>query len=182
MEVWKDIPGYENIYQVSNLGNIKRLSSKIWINKNNGYYRYYSEEILTPIISKSGYYHVNLYNNKKLQTFRINRLVLIAFDRLPNDKEVSMHLDNNKLNNSLKNLKWGTVKDNVQQMHREKRNNCVTGSKNPMAKINEEEVIKIKLFHKYSNFSVSDIAKVFNKKYHFVYEIVNNLKWKHVIV
>lgn len=182
MEIWKDVPDYESLYQVSNLGNVKRLANKVWVEKYEGYYRSYPEEILKPILSPSGYYHVNLYKDKKLKTFRINRLVLMAFDRLSEKGEVSMHLDNDKLNNKLENLKWGTCKDNVQQMHKEGRNNCINGSRNPMAKSSEEEVAKIKILHKYNNLSVSEIAKMCNKNYHFVYEIVKNLKWNHVIV
>jgi len=182
MEIWNNVPGYEELYQVSNLGNVKRLASKVWVEKHKGYFRTYPEETLKPILSPSGYYHVNLYKDKKLKTFRINRIVLMTFDRMPKDGEVSMHLDNNKLNNKLENLKWGTCKDNAQQMHKEGRNNCISGSKNPMAKTNEEEVAKIKILYKYNNLSVSKIAKMYNKKYHFVYDIVKNLKWNHVIV
>jgi hypothetical protein len=182
MEVWKDIPEYEGLYQVSNLGNVKRLANEVWVNKNGGYFRTYPEEELKPIISPSGYYHVNLYKNKKLKTFRINRLVLMTFDRMPEKGELSMHLDNNKLNNRLDNLKWGTCRDNVKQMHQEGRNACVNGSRNPMAITNEEEVAKIKILYKYDNLSISEIAKIHNKKYHFVYEIVKNLKWNHVTV
>jgi hypothetical protein len=182
MEIWKDIPGYETIYQVSNLGNVKRLANKVWIDKYEGYYRTYPEEILKPLMSPSGYYHVNLYKEKKSKTFRINRLVLMTFDRLPKKKEVSMHLNNNRLDNKLENLKWGTCKNNIQQMYKEGRNNCINGSRNPMAKTNEEEIAKIKSLYNYENLSVSKIAKMYNKKYHFVYEVVKGLKWKHVIV
>jgi len=182
MEIWKDVLGYEGLYQVSNLGNVKRLANKIWIEKHKGYYRTYPEEILKPILSPSGYYHVNLYKNKKLKTFRINRLVLTTFNRIPKDNEVSMHLDNNKTNNVLENLKWGTVRDNVLQMYADKRNPDLKGSKNPQSTISDEEVRYIKLLSKQQMLSVSEISKRINKKYHFVYEIVKELKWKHIIV
>lgn len=57
MEVWKDIKGYEGLYQVSNLGNIKKLET-IVISKA-GYKQKYKEQIMTPIIRK-GYYSIGL--------------------------------------------------------------------------------------------------------------------------
>lgn len=181
-EIWKDIPDYEGIYQASNLGKIKRLSNKKWINKDKGFFRIYPEEILNPFTTPSGYYRINLYKNKKLKSFRVNRLILMAFHRLPLTDEVSMHLDNDRLNNSLNNLKWGSCKENIQQMYREKRNQCIAGSKNPMVKTDESIVIEIKKLYIYQKRSTSEIAKIFDIKYHFVYEIVKNRRWKHITV
>jgi hypothetical protein len=113
-EVWKDIEGYENVYQVSNLGRVKSLER--WVISNRGK-RLVKERILKANITPNGYVVVALgIKNVK----NVHRLVLETF--YPIDKKMDvMHLDNDKTNNNLDNLKWGTRKENLQQMSREGR-------------------------------------------------------------
>lgn len=63
-EIWKDIPGYAGIYQVSNYGRIKSLSRLIY-RKKMGKYLKHKKKILSPGIDKYGYYIVVLCNGKK---------------------------------------------------------------------------------------------------------------------
>lgn len=101
-EIWKDVVGYEGLYQVSNLGNIKSLN----------YNRTGEERILKPRTDKDGYLQVNLYNNKKLKTFKIHRLVAKAFIPNPDNKPEVNHKDEDKTNNCLTNLEWMTRLEN----------------------------------------------------------------------
>lgn len=64
----------------------------------------------------------NDINTKKSRIRRLNRLVAILYIPNPHNLPVVMHLDNNPLNNRVSNLKWGTYKENTQQMMREGRN------------------------------------------------------------
>ena len=98
-EEWKDIPGYEGKYQVSNLGRVKNLI------RNN---------ILKPISKRNGYLSVSLVNNKKIKQFLVHRLVAITFLPNPNNYSIINHKDYDKTNNTIVNLEWCTQKHNVQ--------------------------------------------------------------------
>ena len=99
-EVWKDIPGYEGLYQVSNLGRVKSLprkgtrSSDIYMLKIQKY--------------KTGYLYVSLSKNNKRKKEKIHRLVALAFiSNIKNDKYIN-HKDENPMNNCVENLEWCT--------------------------------------------------------------------------
>ena len=108
-EIWKDIVGYEGLYQVSNFGRVKGLpittcfSSRI---------KKHKERILTPSIGKRGYYVVVLSKKGKAKTFMLHRIIAKAF--IPNEENLPQidHIDTNKLNNSINNLRWCTAKGN----------------------------------------------------------------------
>lgn len=105
-----NIPGYPGYYLDRN-GNLWRFKEDKWVK-------------VKKYISPKGYPHVHLYdiNTKKSRIRRLNRLVAILYIPNPHNLPVVMHLDNNPLNNRVSNLKWGTYKENTQQMMREGRN------------------------------------------------------------
>lgn len=98
-EIWKDIKGYEGLYQVSNLGRVKSLN----------YNKTGKEKILRPVSTPDGYLKVNLYSSKCC-TKRIHRLVAETFIEIP-ELEVN-HLNGNKEDNSIENLEWCTHPEN----------------------------------------------------------------------
>ena len=97
-EIWKDISGYEGLYQISNLGNVKSLN----------YSRTGKERILKPGTDKDGYLLVTLYKNRNKRPFKIHRLVAKAFIPNPDNKSDVNHKDENKTNNCVDNLEWMT--------------------------------------------------------------------------
>ena len=101
-EVWKDIEGYEGLYQVSNKGNVKSL-------KNN---KTKKEKILKHSIVK-GYLQVILCKDKTIKGFKIHRLVSQAFIENPNNYPCVNHKDECSTNNSVENLEWCTQKYNI---------------------------------------------------------------------
>lgn len=103
MEVWKDIEGYEGIYQISNLGNVLSLNYCL---------RGYSK-CLTPKINKKGYSWVELRKNGTRQQVLLHRLVAQAFLENPNNYPIVNHKDENPLNNTASNLEWCTHSYNV---------------------------------------------------------------------
>ena len=103
LEVWRDVPEYEGLYQVSNLGRIKRLKG-VTIRRN-GYRIPIPERILNGILIK-GYMGVSLSKDFKKKRAAIHRLVAMAFIPNPNNLPIINHKDENKLNNRVENLEW----------------------------------------------------------------------------
>ena len=96
-EIWKDIKGYEGIYQVSNLGRVKSS---------------YTNSILKGCKTSNGYLKVNLYKNGSKSTKTVHRLVAQTFISNPENKSGVNHIDENKTNNNIDNLEWSTAKEN----------------------------------------------------------------------
>lgn len=102
MEVWKEIEGFEGLYQISTLGRVKSLKRK-YVSK---------DRILKAKTDKDGYLIVNLSKNNIDNTLRIHKLVALHFIKNPNKFTVINHKDENKKNNSVENLEWCTVRYN----------------------------------------------------------------------
>ena len=102
-EIWKDIEGYEGLYQVSNFGNVKSMNYR-----NLGY-----EKNLVPKVSNKGRLWVELAKNGEKKPLQISRLVAKAFVDNPNNYPVVNHLDENPMNNNVENLEWCTLSHNV---------------------------------------------------------------------
>lgn len=109
-EIWKDIKGYEGLYQVSNLGNVKSLAKIIHMKK---YDKKTEDKILKLDLNKRGYLYIALCKNAKYKKFRVNRLVAETF--IPNPKNLPQvnHIDRNVLNNNVNNLEWCTNIENM---------------------------------------------------------------------
>lgn len=118
MEVWKDIKGYEGLYQVSNYGRVKSLPKRYGSGR--GYLR--AEMILNPNLERAGYLRVNLHKHKEQRKYRVNRLVLETFNPVDGMERLHVnHNDENKENNRLDNLCWMTAKENCNHgSHNEK--------------------------------------------------------------
>lgn len=109
-EIWKDIKNYENYYQVSNLGRVRSLDRIIKDIKSE---RFYKGKILKLTLCNWGYLTISLKRNSKSKKFLVHRLVAEAFIPNPNNLEVINHKDENKLNNTVDNLEWCSLKDNM---------------------------------------------------------------------
>ena len=115
-EEFRDVEGYEGLYQVSNLGKVKALERLV----NNHRCKYLvKEKILKDVIHASGYFNVILYKNKKIKNFRVHQLVAMAFlGHKPNRHHLVVdHIDNNPLNNKVENLQIVTNRENSNRKH-----------------------------------------------------------------
>ena len=111
-EIWKDIIGFEGLYQVSNHGRVKSLSHEVI--RSNGNIQHFKEKILHPGSMTSGYYFVGLTKNKICKNFAVHRLVTQAFIVNPNSLPDVNHKDGNKKNNNVSNLEWCSGSYNLQ--------------------------------------------------------------------
>lgn len=98
--IWKDVKGYENLYQVSNDGLVRTSHKGLW-------------EILSAGRTKHGYYNVLLYKDGKRKNERVHRLVASAFIPNPNNYPYINHKDENPSNNHVDNLEWCTAEYNI---------------------------------------------------------------------
>jgi len=102
IEIWKDIPGYEGKYQVSNLGNVKSMN----------YMHTKKEHILIKRVQPTGYHTVTFCKNGKAKQYLVHRIVYQTFaGEIPEGMQVN-HIDENKLNNNIGNLNLMTPKEN----------------------------------------------------------------------
>ena len=106
-EIWKDIPDYEGLYQISNLGRVKSLDRDIVYS--NGTRHHINNKILQPQKSKYGYLFVTLTKDNKPHAKYIHQLIADAFIPNPNNLPCVNHKDENKLNNNIDNLEWCTI-------------------------------------------------------------------------
>lgn len=125
-EVWKDIKGYEGLYQVSNLGRIKSLKRKT----NNGSCN--DDTILNFYKVSKGYYATGLSKNGKTKLGLIHRLVAQAFIPNPENKPQVNHINGVKTDNRIENLEWCTSRENTIHAFNNKLKIINKGKDNPM--------------------------------------------------
>ena len=111
-EIWKPITNYEGLYEVSNLGNVKSLEKTIL--RSDGIKKHLPNRVLNPYINNDGYSVVNLYKDKKTQTFYVHRLVAEAFIQNPENKPFIDHIIPVRVGgtNEISNLRWCTIEEN----------------------------------------------------------------------
>lgn len=109
-EFWRPVSRYENLYEVSNIGNVRSVNRTIF---QQGRMQQYKGRNIAQWIGIHGYYCVKLSKNNKKKIFLVHRLVAEAF--IPNDNNLPIinHKDENRLNNKVDNLEWCTAEYNV---------------------------------------------------------------------
>ena len=95
--IWRDIPGYEGRYQVSDTGLV---------------YSKKRDRCLKQKLTRDGYFEVTLFKDGRASCIRVHRLVAMAFIPNPDNKPCVNHIDENKLFNHASNLEWVTVGEN----------------------------------------------------------------------
>lgn len=102
LEIWRNIVGFDGLYQVSNLGRVKSLKN-----------RHGKVQLLKAKIKKNGYCEVALFKNGKYKFCLVHRLVAIHFIPNPNNYPEINHKDENPLNNCVDNLEWCSRQYNI---------------------------------------------------------------------
>ena len=179
-EEWKDIIGYEGLYQVSNLGRVKSMNRVIYYSDGRKF-NYYSQ-ILKVNINKRNYNNniVHLYKNGIRKAIPVHRLVATSFivnnDNLP---EVN-HIDGNRNNNKVENLEWSSRKDNMKHAFDNGliNNIGINHGNNIYAEsqiIEVKKLLLLKLPHK-------QIEEITGVKKGTIEQISRNKQWKHITI
>jgi hypothetical protein len=133
-EEWRAVPGYEGWYEVSSMGNMRRVGPIKG--------RPVCRE-LRPATSGREYKHVGLRKGGSKKVFNVHRLVAIAFlGPPPTPKHQINHIDGNKLNNNVSNLEWVTSAEN--EAHAARMGLKARGSENGAAKLTESDIPAIR--------------------------------------
>lgn len=170
MEIWKQIKGYEGIYEISSLGRVKSLSREKK-SKGNGITITDERYIKYPLIK---YPHVTLHKKGIKKTALIHRLVAEAFIPNPDNKLEVNHKDGNSKNFSIDNLEWVTKSENQLHAYKFGLVSPIKGEKNILSKLSDKQVLDIREKYKTKMYSQREIAKEFGVSQCRINFIVNN--------
>jgi hypothetical protein len=171
MEIWKDVKGYEGIYQISSLG---RLKVKLKFRK----YRDYNEKILNPTKDKDGYLRTALTKDNKKQMKTIHRLVAETFLENNLNYPVVNHINGIKDDNRVENLEWCSVLQNNLHAIKLGFKKSPNGEKHHMCKISSKEVLEIK--ENKDNLFQRQLAVKYNISQTQISRILNNKRWNKI--
>ena len=162
-EIWKDIKGYEGVYQVSNKGNVRRLT---FTNNQVTKSKIHS---IRATDNGNGYLIVGLKNGGKRKNFYVHRLVAEAFCTKSPRRKIVNHIDHNRMNNSAENLEWCTQKQNVRhsaKLMKHEKSFCKTTNTGEkyIRKINNRYQVSIWRLKKYKSFSTLSEAILYRNE------------------
>jgi hypothetical protein len=172
-EVWKDIPGYESFYQVSNLGRVKSLPR--FRKGRSGKPVAVRERIKAQITDARGYKLVNLFKNAVHEQYQVHQLVAMSFIPNPLNKKETNHKDGCKTNNNLTNLEWVTRKENAQHAA---RMGLIKGNRKGKFTPNDIQIIRGRL---QQGDSQSQIARDYKVDQSTISDIHTGQSWWHVV-
>lgn len=172
IEIWKQIPQYEGLYDISSDGRVRS-----WLGNNN---QFTNIKLQEPRILKqannNGYLFVSLLRKQNYHRKYVHRLVLEAFIGPPTKNCEGAHLDGDKSNNRLDNLEWKTSYDNCQDKVR--HGTLLSNEDSPQAKLTNKQVIDIRLGYARGELSYAEIGLKYNIAQTTVYRIVSAKGWK----
>ena len=180
-EEWRDVKGYEGLYQVSSMGRVKSLERKLphW----RGGERTVKERILKPVMDKGGYLRVGLCDGEKRKTFKVHRLVCEAYHENPDNKPQVNHINEIKTDNRACNLEWATARENSNFGTRNERigkKSAITKSKPICQYTLDEKIVKtwasLTEVKRKTGFSQGNISEVANGNRKTAYGFI----WKYV--
>lgn len=177
MEVWKDVIGLEDYYQVSNLGNV-RSKERFVIRGRGGKYKIQCKN-LNPAINSDGYLTGIFRVDKNPINYKVHRILAESFiGSIPKGFEVN-HINGIKTDNRLENLEIVSKSKNIKHAFALGLNKPRRGQLNGMCKIDSNKAKSVKEMT-FNGFTESQISKELNVSIHTVRDIRRGRTWKHV--
>ena len=174
-EIWKEIPGYEGLYQVSTCGRVAMYER---IYKNGVLYK---ARIKKLCLNDSGYYLTVLSDSSGYKrNYRVSRLVALAFLPNPENKREVNHINGNPKDNRVDNLEWVTPSENIKHAYRTGLISLRAGEKCKHAKLTNSDVLKIRELFNNSTLKYREISQMFNISMSVIGNIKARRIWKHV--
>lgn len=185
-EVWKDVVGFERVYQVSSLGRVKSLA------RENRYYREdigkecvrrYPDRIMKVKFGTRGYYVAHLRNGADIESWpNVHRLVAEAFIPNIHNKPSVNHKDGNKKNNCVENLEWATYSENTQHAYdmglaKSNGGNPPKCEDSPNARLKNSDIFII-IEKRNAGNTLKSIADEYDVGISTIHRICNKLSWK----
>lgn len=175
-EIWKPVLGYEGLYSVSNLGNVRSEPKKVI--RRNGVVCNQPQQLMHPGCGASKYLTLRLKGSDgKYRTHYVHTLVLETFvSRRPPGME-ACHCDGDRQNNAVTNLRWDTRSGN----HADKRlhGTGTVGENHPLAKLSDELVRKMRSMRA-DGITVRQIASDFSVSVMTASRAVSGKSWSHL--
>jgi hypothetical protein len=172
MELWKEIPGYEGLYEASTEGRVRSLPRETVHYTGKRIVR--GGRVLNGCTTPTGYIQVSMSKDGRTSGARVHTLVALAFIGPRPPRLVVRHLDGNGKNNTVANLAYGTPQDNSDDM--DKHGTVLRGERHGCAKLNAEQVAKIREMAKYR--SRISLAQLFDMSDQQISNIVLGHQWK----
>lgn len=181
-EVWRDVPGFDGKYQVSNFGRVKRLSYRSYFESNNQVgsftcHKDYKEKIWEVFDCRHEYPYIVLRKDGSLRKYSIHRLVASAFIENPDNLPEVNHIDGNTKNCRSDNLEWATRKSNA--IHAVQVLNKGRGETHGGAKLSEKVVLEIISLYERGK-TRKELQSLFSLSKSHVARIVTGTAWKHL--
>ena len=165
-ESWHPVAGYEGLYEVSDLGNVKSLRRASARSNNAGPFTIWlPEKLLTPSLNSRGYKTVSLYKDGRSHTMMVHRLVAHAFIGKRPPGQVIRHGKHGKSVNAVYNLCYGTSQDNSNDMIDD--GNSLKGARHHKARLSEQDALFIMQWPVYYG-SISYLCQKFGVKKHVI--------------
>ena len=172
MACWRDIPGWETRYEISEYGDVR--SKDMVVGAKGGKTAVRKGRVLSPVKKNNGYLAVTLTDGVNRPQIGVHRLVARAFvGECPIGLHV-LHGDGNKTNNHFTNLRYGTPAENVADTNRHGRQR--RGSQSANAKLDEDAVRHIRE----SNRDGITLAKMYNVTNAHISSVRSRRTWKHL--
>lgn len=175
-EIWQPVPGYEGLYEASNLGKVRSLDRTVITHS--GIFRKIKGKILKPITDKiDRRQHVSLCKDFCVSVIRVHHVIMLTFVGPKPEGFVTCHYDGNPSNNALSNLRYDTASANMQDAVRHGTANL--GERSPSAKLNANQVAEIRKSLANGE-KVGKIARDFGMSHQQISRIKSRKRWQHI--
>lgn len=164
-EIWKDIPGYESIYQASNLGRIRTAPGKTTVTYKHGVRKWRTRILKGRGENPTTGRRVSLWKDGIPKDWLVARLIGVTFLGSPDDGMTINHKDGNRINNKVENLEWLSLADNIKHAFR----TGLMSTAKPVVLLSQKKI-------KYKFYSQSAASRFLGRNTAYVNYAVNNNK------